>query len=156
MITQYEYHILSCKYPLLLLPHTGHEMFLVICELIDKMSGSLGGDHDCVDCVIGDRLNKVIARINKGSKATFNKPPPKLSAKTPRRILMPPHYNANFQQGPKVSIKVRLACMYNKQCLQINPVHFKSNSWRKTTVLIKIIYVTYIVNLLQQWILHQD
>ena len=39
-------------------------MFLVIYELIDKMSGSLGGDHDGVDHVIGDRLNKVIVGFN--------------------------------------------------------------------------------------------
>jgi len=53
----------------LLLPHTDCEMFLVICELIDKLSGSLGDDHDGVDHTIGNRLNKVIVGVNKGSKA---------------------------------------------------------------------------------------
>jgi len=38
----------------LLPPHT--DMFLVICELISKLSGSLGGDHDGVDHGIGDSL----------------------------------------------------------------------------------------------------
>jgi len=45
-------------------------MFLVICELIDKLSWSLGGLHDDVDHVISDKLNKVIVGVNKGSKAT--------------------------------------------------------------------------------------
>ena len=72
MLTQYKYHTLPYKYPPLLLPHTDHEMFLVICELNDKLSGSLGGDHDSVDHAISDRLNKVIVWINKGSKATCN------------------------------------------------------------------------------------
>ena len=31
-------------------------MFLVISELIDKLSGSLGGDHDDVDCAEKERL----------------------------------------------------------------------------------------------------
>jgi len=43
-------------------------MILVICELIDKMSGSLGGDYDDVDSAIGNRLNKVIVGVYKESK----------------------------------------------------------------------------------------
>jgi len=46
MLTQYECHTLTYKYPPLLLPHTDSEMFLIICELIDKLLRSLGGDHD--------------------------------------------------------------------------------------------------------------
>ena len=42
-------------------------MFLVICELIDKLSRSLADDHDGVDVGIGDRLNKLIVGDNKGS-----------------------------------------------------------------------------------------
>jgi len=40
-------------------------------ELIDKLSGSLGGNHDGVDRVISDRLNKEIhvLGVNKGSKS---------------------------------------------------------------------------------------
>jgi len=41
-------------------------MFLVICELIDKVSRSLGGDDDGVDHAIGDRLNKEIVGVKKG------------------------------------------------------------------------------------------
>jgi len=48
-------------------------MFLVIYELTDKLSRSLGGDHDGVDIAIGDRLNKVIVGVNKGSKAACKK-----------------------------------------------------------------------------------
>ena len=44
------------------------EMFLIICELIDNLSGSLGGDCDGVDRATGDRLNKMIVGITKGSK----------------------------------------------------------------------------------------
>ena len=52
-------------------PHTDSKMFLVICELIDKPSGSLGVDHNGVDRAIGNRfLNKVIVGVNKGLKAT--------------------------------------------------------------------------------------
>jgi len=47
-------------------------MFLVICELIAKLSGSLGGDHDGIDRALGDRLNKVIVGVNKGSTAMCN------------------------------------------------------------------------------------
>jgi len=72
MLMQCEYNTLPYKYPLLLLPHTDREMFLVICELTDKMSVSLGGDHDGVDRAIGDKLNKVIVGVNKGSKAMCN------------------------------------------------------------------------------------
>jgi len=68
MLTQYEYHKLPYKYP----HYYYYEIFLVICELIDKLSRSLGGDHDGVDCLIGNRLNKVIAGVNKESKATCN------------------------------------------------------------------------------------
>jgi len=50
-------------------------MFLVMCKLIDNMSRSLGGDHDAVDSAMGDRLNKVIVGVNKGSKDTCNDPP---------------------------------------------------------------------------------
>jgi len=50
-------------------------MFLVICELIDKMSWSLGGDHDSVDRVISNRLNKVIVGVNKRSKTMCNQLP---------------------------------------------------------------------------------
>ena len=57
--------------------------------MIYKMSGLLSGDHDGVDHAIGNRLNKVIVSVNKGSKAMCN----------------------NFQPGPKVGIKVRLDCM---------------------------------------------
>jgi len=49
-------------------------LFLIICQLIDKLSGSLGGDHDSVDSTISDRLNKVIVGVNKGSKVTYNEP----------------------------------------------------------------------------------
>jgi len=55
--------------------HTLTEMFLVICELIDKLSGQSGlldGDRDSVYRAIGDRLNKLIVGVNKGSKATCN------------------------------------------------------------------------------------
>ena len=47
-------------------------MFLVICKLIDRMSGPLGGDHDRVNRAIDDRLNIVIVGVNKVSKATCN------------------------------------------------------------------------------------
>ena len=72
MLTRHEYHILPYKYHPLLPAHTDSEMFLIICELIDKLSGSLGGDHDGVDSMISDILNKVIVGVNKGSKATCN------------------------------------------------------------------------------------
>ena len=82
-------------------------MFLVMCELIDKLSESLGGDHDGVDPVIGDRLNKVIVGFNKGSKHMVV-----------HRIYFPhskttPPQNANLQSGPKFGIKVRLDCNIN-------------------------------------------
>ena len=51
-------HTLPYKYSPLLSPHTNREMFLVICELIHKLSKSLGGDHDGVDSTISDILNK--------------------------------------------------------------------------------------------------
>ena len=44
--------------------HTDREMFMVICELIDKLSRSLGGDHDGIHNTISDRLNKVIVGFN--------------------------------------------------------------------------------------------
>ena len=47
-------------------------MILVICELIDKLSRSLGGDHDGVNSSTSDILNKVIVWVNKGSKAMCN------------------------------------------------------------------------------------
>ena len=50
MLTQYEYHTLPYKYPVIT-PHTSREMFLIICELIDKLSGSFDGNHDDVDHV---------------------------------------------------------------------------------------------------------
>ena len=53
------------KYYPLLPPHTDSKMILVICELIDKLSRSLGGDHDGVDSMISDRLNEVIVGVNK-------------------------------------------------------------------------------------------
>ena len=40
----------------------------VIYELIDKLSGELGGNHDDVDHAIGNRLNKVIVGVKKESK----------------------------------------------------------------------------------------
>jgi len=49
-------------------------MFLVIPELIDKLSGPLGGDRDGVGKAIGDRLNKVKVGVNKGSNGTCNHP----------------------------------------------------------------------------------
>ena len=55
--------------------HTDREMILVICELIDKLSRSLGGDFDCVDSTIRDilnKLNKMIVGVNEGSKDTCN------------------------------------------------------------------------------------
>ena len=52
------------------------------------MSGSLDGDG--VDHAVGNRLNKVIVGVDKGSKAFCNQ--------------------ANFQPDPKVGIKVRLDC----------------------------------------------
>ena len=56
-----------------LLPaHTDQEILLFICQLIDKLSWSLGGDHGGVDSTISDILNKVIVGVNKGSKATCN------------------------------------------------------------------------------------
>ena len=72
MFTQYEYHTLPYKYHPLLPPHTDSEMILVICGLIDKLSRSLGGDHDSGDSMISDIFNKVIVGVNKGSKATCN------------------------------------------------------------------------------------
>ena len=42
---------------------------MVICELIDKLSGSLGADPNGIDFEIGDRLNKATVGVNKGSKA---------------------------------------------------------------------------------------
>ena len=43
-----------------------------MCDLMDKLSWSLGGDHDGVDRAIGDRLNKVKVGVNKGSQSTYN------------------------------------------------------------------------------------
>ena len=60
-----QYHTLPYKYHPLLPPHTDSEMFLVIYELIDNLSRSLGGDHDTVDSMISDILNKVIVGVNK-------------------------------------------------------------------------------------------
>ena len=71
-------------------------MFLVICELVDKLSESLGGDHDGGDRGIGKRLNRVIVGVNKGSKATCNQPPPRLSDEQASPTLMPPHRNAKL------------------------------------------------------------
>ena len=65
---------------MLLLLHTNSEMFLVICELIDKLSRSLGGDHDSVDSMISDILNEIIVGVNKGSKATCKQPPQRMHA----------------------------------------------------------------------------
>jgi len=59
-------HTLPYKYYPLLPPHTDSKMILVICELIDKLSRSLGGDHDSVDSIVSDILNKVIVGVNKG------------------------------------------------------------------------------------------
>ena len=69
-------------------------MFLVIFELIDKLSGSIYGDHEGVDHIIGDRLN---------IKSHMYPTTPRLSAE------MPSHHN--FQPGIKVGIKVRLDCI---------------------------------------------
>ena len=77
MFTQYEYHTLPYKYYPLLPPHTESEMFLIVCELIDNLWRSLGGDRDDVDSTISDRLNIVIVCVNKESKAMHNEPPPK-------------------------------------------------------------------------------
>ena len=74
MRMQYEYHTLTYKYSCYY-HHTDCKLFLVICELIDRLSVSLGGYTDGVDRAIGDRLNKVIVGVNKRSKATCNKPP---------------------------------------------------------------------------------
>ena len=67
-------------------------MFMVISELIDKLSGLLGGDHFGIDRAIGDILNKVIGGVNKRSKAT------------------PPQHNANlciwYNTSGKIHAKV--------------------------------------------------
>ena len=81
----------------LLPPYTDHKMFLVICELIGKLSGSFGDDHDGVHHAMGNRLNNVIFGVNKGSKAMCKEPPLRLSTKDASTTLMPPHHNANFQ-----------------------------------------------------------
>ena len=94
---------------MLLPPHTDSDLFLVICELIDKLSGSLGGYYDGVDRAIGDRLNEVIVGDSKGSKATSKKLPPRLSTEYASPTLMPPH--ANFQLGPKVGMQMKLNCI---------------------------------------------
>ena len=86
-------------------------MFLVISELIDKVSGSLDGNHDGVDRVIRNRLNKVLVGFNTG---------PKVTAEYAFLALMPPHHNANFQPGPKVGIKVRLDCTSTTDLLYIS------------------------------------
>jgi len=55
-----------CLISPLLPPHSDRD----ISELIDKLSGLLGGDHFGIDRAIGDILNKVIGGVNKRSKAT--------------------------------------------------------------------------------------
>ena len=66
-------------------------MFLVIFEMIEKMSWGLGGDQDSVDHAIGNRLNKTIVGVNKRSKAMCPlKPLPRLSAEYDSPTLMPP------------------------------------------------------------------
>ena len=82
--------------PPLLPPHTDREMFLVICELTDKLSGSLGGNHDSVDRVIGNRLNKVIVGVNKRSRAAYKSHPKAVSRNTSSTLIQP---------GPKVGKK---------------------------------------------------
>jgi len=69
---RYKYHTLQYKLPSPLSAHNDCELFLVICELIDKLSGSLGGNHDGIVCVISNILNKMIVGVNKGSKAMCN------------------------------------------------------------------------------------
>jgi len=63
MLTNSKYYTLPNKYHPLLLPHTDSEMFLLICELIDKRLSSLCSDHNGVDSTISYRLNKVIVEI---------------------------------------------------------------------------------------------
>ena len=90
-LNQFEYYTLPYKYPQLLPLRTGSEMFLIICEWIDKL------------CYVAIRLNKVIA------DKCIEHPP-----KADRRIsptLMPRHPQINFQPRPKVDIKVRLHCI---------------------------------------------
>jgi len=58
--------------------------------LIDKLSGPLGSDRDGVDGVTGDKVNIMIVEVNKGSTATFNKPP---------KPNMSPQSNATLLQG---------------------------------------------------------
>ena len=60
--------LMPYKYAPLLQPYTDNEMFLVICELVYKLSVSLGGNHDGVDHAISDRLNKVIVVLTKDQK----------------------------------------------------------------------------------------
>jgi len=107
MLTQYEYHTLPHKYRPLLPPHTNREIFLAICELLDKMSGSPSDNYDGADHAIGDRLNKVIVGVDKGSKAMCKNHPKAVRRKC-YPTLMPSYHNANFQPDPKVSIKVKL------------------------------------------------
>jgi len=49
-------------------------MILVMCELIDNVSGSLGGDRDGADNTIDNGLNKVIVGVKNRSKATCSQP----------------------------------------------------------------------------------
>jgi len=70
MFTQYEYYALPYKHHPLLPPHTDSKMFLVICELIDKLWRSLVGDRDGADSTISYRLNKAIVGVNIRSPLT--------------------------------------------------------------------------------------
>ena len=83
-------------------------MILVMCELIDNVSGSLGGDRDGADNTIDNGLNKVIVGVKNRSKAMCSQPFQGWSWNKP--YSMPPHHNANFQPDSKVGINVRLDC----------------------------------------------
>ena len=88
MLTQYEYYTLPYKYnpPPRYFRHIDHEMFMAICELIKKLSMSLGGTHDSVDRAISDRLNKVIVGLTK-DQACVNTTPPPIKAVCKKRLL---------------------------------------------------------------------
>jgi len=70
-------------------------MFLGIGGLIDKLSGSLAGNHDGIDRATGNRLNQVIVGVNKRSKAKC-KNHPKAVSRNASPTLKPPHHNANW------------------------------------------------------------
>ncbi|KAK2163666.1 hypothetical protein LSH36_75g02038 [Paralvinella palmiformis] len=93
---------------LLLIPRLIAKTELLISQTKDKVSGSLDGNHDGVDRVIRNRLNKVLVGFNTG---------PKVTAEYAFLALMPPHHNANFQPGPKVGIKFDVPGTIDKEAV---------------------------------------